>query len=875
MNKLPFVHAPLPFCDFIVYAKKTKFFHKSSMNQKQMKNKLHETGLVQYKIGDYGDYEAFIAYDPNNCPDFAEQKNKFIFSGYLQYQGKMYIGVDELPKKIRNTADLENIDGYFTFAAAETDKLIVTQDAFGKNMIFYCIYDDFMLASNRYHLLLLYLSWLNIKPEINYDKVLLMMCSEDSTFSQQSVTRDMFFERQFMMTMTEKIVINHNGFHVAEKTKTAESFNPKDESEIKKLFEQGVEEIKENGRAVFSRPWKDGIKTEVTGGWDSRLSLASILSSGNRDFTVRTVMNANTIGDITVSELIVRRFDLKRGSPHFYPRALFSDYNQCADFFRSVTMGEVFQKIYSQSHFDLSAKSLRVGGDFGEIYKGYYINRYLPDIIYNDITVDELNSLFMAKLQFTPPVKKNESMLKRIKRAVGDELNKIPGELAQEKFNHHLMFYRLRSHFGGSARQRYFNGYSWSPATSLSAFTYYNSLPYHTKYIRHPSITNADLANAICPELSDIPFTKGGVGDIHYLRVGETVDDVTLLYKNIDLSEWEKSLVQSNEELRRYYVENPHLNNSEFSRIYSERNDLSYILKETLALFDCLASQTAEMAEILNSDLREHIKNRGLANPLNDYHMRLTMLFDMISIINGGGMEYSELAENFIDETPRIKYISANLTEICQDIDIDEIINYGFTLSGGEFADFSSQPSRMTVWQGNYCDESKVELFSMKWLNNFLNAYEKTKQPKYWIFCENILTGYFNYLIWGGMSFFEQRQMLPKNTEKAYADRIIVIARMLKLSPDCWFFCGNALRIVRQHADYLTKQNADNISDEIYISLGLFHATTLLKNEKSSIKYKIEAEKRVAALNKYELTETEKLLLEINKYKLGNINEYE
>ena len=839
-SKLPFSHGPKPFRDFLIFARKNTFSPSLSGSSDKSKATiefgLRDAGLAQHPMGTFGIIETFLI-----CQDM-NINAKFIFSGYLQCKGRMYMGQQELPCELCSSNVLENLDGYFTFAATEADAVTITQDIFGKNTIFYCIYDDFALASNRYHLLLLYLSWLGIKPAINYDKVLLLMASEGAEFAQQEITRDMFFENQFMLTMTEKLVINANGFHVAEKPRAMEAFLPASETEIKGLFEQGVEEIKENGRAVFSRPWKDGVKVDISGGWDSRISAAAILATGNRDFTVRTRMVF--YGDVVVSELITKQFDLERGNPDFYPILHYESIDEPINNYRSFAMGFTFQKIYSSTYVSPDAEILRIGGDFGEIYKAYYMRQFLSDDFFTNFTVEALIKKFVSKYPFADGIKGSEPLLKRISNALISEVQAIPGELAQDKFNHLYYFYLLRAHFGYSNGYRHVFGYVWSPLTSLSAFRYHNSIPYHKRYERHPYIVNSDLAHAVFPPLASVPFAVNE--GVRYVTAGAAVDDVTHLYKDYDISEWRKHADLFKEDSRhraRSTGSNPDI----FKKAWAEIQNPTYMLRESLAVFDRLSSIDNAMCEIFNSALRERIKNCGLPSPINSYYVRLMQLADILGCFDL--LPYSQsFKDTTTDDVPRPRCIF-KLQKIKQrGYDADKIAkDSGIYLVGGEFADFSSKTplSAKVTYEMPLSDRSKIELFSMEWLGVLLDAYENKGMTGCFKICENVLTAYYTYLVWGPVNLWEERQQLPDQTTEAYAKRVIGIAHMLKLAPECWFFAGNTLKILRQHAEYLLIHYSDTENGELLVSVALRYAAEILSGDKNQKEYEHTASKRL------------------------------
>jgi hypothetical protein len=457
-------------------------------------------------------------------------------------------------------------------------------------------------------------------------------------------------------------------------------------------------------------------------------------------------------------------------------------------------------------------------------------------------SLKELSDSFINAIRKVPNTLSADSR-QRIKACLYAELQKIYGEIAQEKFNHHLTYYRLRSHFGGSVvcLHNYLHGYEWSPMTSLSAFACHNSIPYHARYNRHTSTVNVDLAHAVFPELSDIPFTSGGVGQVKYQRFGASAEDVTDLYKNKDLTDFYNA--------RKHYTaalesraKTPF--SPEREEAFIKFTDTSNLLKQTLSLFDSLREYDDEMGKIFTPELKEHIKNRGIKNNVNDWFMRVTMIADIISVCKSSAVSHKTIG--FADDVPRLDRIDLSVLENTDSYDPDRIISEnGISFQGGGYADLSSNDARVACWTGSMSDGDKIAFFSMEWLNPFLDRYEKTKSYKYWLFCENILSGYWIYLIWGGMTFFEERQLLPFDTSLAYAKRLIIMTRMLKLSPDCWYFAGSVLRIVRQHAEYLIK---DDDRKSPAFNTALICASAVLKTEKYMPEVKEEAEKRASGL---------------------------
>lgn len=202
------------------------------------------------------------------------------------------------------------------------------------------------------------------------------------------------------------------------------------------------------------------------------------------------------------------------------------------------------------------------------------------------------------------------------------------------------------------------------------------------------------------------------------------------------------------------------------------------------------------------------------------------------------------------DNVPRMEKVSLSLlNKRGNKNELEVAIEQKSILFGDECVSFLSQDERRTAWQStSLSDEAKNELFSMDWLASFLDAYEDTKTLNYWEFCEEVLTGYFMYLIRGGMTFFEERQLLSQYTERSYAKRVILIARMLQLSPEEWSFASNAIRIIRQHGLYLLERDVEK-EDKIYTALALLHIAVLLADgefKSFANKCRREGEKRLS-----------------------------
>ena len=626
IKNLPFWHAPLPYRDFVVFACKDYF-----ENQLMPENFAVSLAQLNFTQTLKASYENIRVY-------FAENKNavvteNFIFSGYLQHNGLMYMGQDELPKNLQRHEIIGAADGYFTFACTDENTTIVSQDWLGQDIIFYYMCGNYMVASNRYHLLLLFLAKLGYRGELNYDKVLMLMCCE--ALHRQNATRDMFFAGLKSMLMTENIMIDKNGWRVEEKRATARLLEPiTSKKESATLFEQGIEEIKENARAAFSYPFREGITIDITGGYDSRISLAAMLNTGRRDFSARTVVEEAVPGDKEISALITEKFNIAYRDSLFYPRELWPSFDDFLAWKRSTGMGLQYQlRDLDISRPASDCSILRISGAYGEHYKNYYM-KWVPDLLEKETTVDEIASAYV--FIYSSPFSGNNAVTKRLARLLRDEMALLPGETAQEKFNLFWTFYNARIHFGLHQGRTP----AWAPHMAKSTWRYANSIPYYERAKRHRSFINMEIARTLCPELEEIPYSNGQPMP-RYLCGGK---DVTHECQSIDFSVLQEASREFSKAWKEWCAAQENID--EYRLAWSERASVASFKRESLSLFDRLAEYSPQLAAILNPQLRVFLERTGNSKIISIYYLKLLTLADQIDIFGNPPSNTREYDEN-------------------------------------------------------------------------------------------------------------------------------------------------------------------------------------------------------------------------------------
>ena len=836
---LNFYHAEQPGVDFVIFACHPSFF--IPLKHESIRNLAIDLG-IEFK--EQAKYKDIAVYSLSRKSE--EGPSSYgVFSGYLQHNGALHFGNTEIEKSGISSEELLLADGYFTYAQFCQNATVVSQDSFGRDIIFHYITDECVVASNRCHLLLLFLSSLGIKPAINYDTVLSIMCS-DTQFYQQQISRHMLFKGIQQMPMTEYIEITEAGWTIKNKKLLERIFYPAESPEY--LFEKGLHEICTNTDAIFSRQFSDGIKVDVTGGYDSRITVAALMKLGHSNFECRTTANVNSNGDVLIGSLMAQKFGLNQGDNLFYPRMVWDSYENALDFQRSTLMGVTYTPSFGSSRVASEANCFLVTGDWAEIYKPYFTKAYLPDFLHEDISLDELANAYIQKNSFL--YNNNSQLQKRLLDVFRDEIALLPGEKAQEKFNNHLPFYRMRSHFGASVFQKQYCNCRWAPASSQSMWAYCNAVSYNERYKKHPYDLSIRIANALCQEMEGIPYAAPG--ETPKLELYGT--DVTANF-SIDRSNWDAIQKESKEKNSAWYADAV----KQKGRTVDEhaaawQNRASQIVPRAFWLLERLAEYSSEMAEIFNDTLRAWLREHA-EHPyiLPRYYIKLQNIWDQMAAMN----LLDDMDADFFLPTPAEPTLSTLPPAIFDMIPVvalihnpvefsnDLIANGILTLPNGKR--ISAKPYS-TLFQQVFDDSPEENLLFIKgldWLEALLRAYDETHESQYKNECLEAIQAFFLYL----GSDIESQLKLPSSVEHGYATRSFVLSRVLQAGYDIAELKPKIFSLLAQHAEWLSDLKNRRLNNhDVMTNRALLHLSLLMSEDARSPLWRRTALERLEEL---------------------------
>jgi len=104
-----------------------------------------------FVVGEYGgNIISLSRHEPVRMSD----NKSYIFSGYAIYNGKMFIGMDEMAQATDDIRPVNGCYGEFNSCVIGYDSIHLSSDYFGMIPWFYFDNDEVFAASNNYHLLL-------------------------------------------------------------------------------------------------------------------------------------------------------------------------------------------------------------------------------------------------------------------------------------------------------------------------------------------------------------------------------------------------------------------------------------------------------------------------------------------------------------------------------------------------------------------------------------------------------------------------------------------------------------------------------------------------------------------------------------------------
>lgn len=396
-----------------------------------------------------------------------EKKQKCCFSGMANVNGQFIYGANDIDENIHKKL-FEKIGG-FSYILADEKKVLVANDFFGINKTYYFENNDFLITSNQYHLLLLIMKKLNIKPTLNMDIIKGQMGCNHYMFAQQIYSRESIFNGIKMLAPDEYIEIENiikikqTTFAELQKTEPKEI----DRKEYFETIKKAQEEILSNLNCIFQNKSINKVTVDVTGGLDSRMVLAAI--SNIEDFDKKVKAHTLDISnDLPIACSLINAIGMEfDDSPAFT-----QPFMKTIDYKTSLFMGGTFKRFPIRNEKKYTAQNVQkisISGGFGEQVTRYYlIKDFYKTYLSQILDIDLFTSEFMKQIskESISYICDYDSSVQFAEKELQKEIKLLKGYDNLEKLESHFLVYRGPLHF----KQYMYVGNIWLPLQSKNMF---------------------------------------------------------------------------------------------------------------------------------------------------------------------------------------------------------------------------------------------------------------------------------------------------------------------------------------------------------------------------------------------------------------------
>jgi len=613
---LEFWKTPYPFNDFLVFIaeRKKKKHIKTAMKM------LEGIGLNYYFQKKYEKYTIFCASSLQlfKTTDFQQTT---VFSGVGNYKGDFIFGQHDL-NVFNDYQDIGESIGIFTSICCDNEQMVITQDFFGCGILYYAKLDNSLLVSNRYHLLLLYLSWIGFKGEINFKKVIANMYS-NTTFLAQNISSEMDICGTYQLPFDKEIIVNKYGWKIVDKECVKQSLKGCSASERIDLIECAKNEIIENVQVILQSNRFYKYVTDLSGGIDSRVVFASLLNiPGAKHIFEIFAKDVPGSNDLAIATGIKNYFDFnyynEEGRSQ-HPLSL----RENLDIWRSYFMGTYYRMgISAWSPRGDNIKQIRFSGGCGELYRTFWYKIY-GEKINNTKSIDELAENLINT--FSRLISPNQNYKKKLIEIISTELHKIQGQTLISKLDNHYLYFRNRYHFGMRAFEYYHDCPIWFPLMSKSLFKVAQSMSAEEK---RDDALMLFLTKRLNESLVRIDYASMPLEKNEYLHsLGITPDKKIPL--NTFKEDWEALQIKNRDKLLANRINMDKCFYDEWKNsdkiIVHELLNIFYTLKDINADFNSLFDH------VLLDSIIKNINNSGFRNSI---YAKLASIKDQIEIFN-------------------------------------------------------------------------------------------------------------------------------------------------------------------------------------------------------------------------------------------------
>ena len=312
---------------------------------------------------------------------------KLLFSGWGFIHNTHVVGMEEIDNE---TTREQLIKGYgcYTYVDVSKDDIYIGKDPFDLQPLFYYKDEQTFFASNRYHLLLLFLKHAQKKLIPNLERMLANFSANMVQPFLQEITTEMDVEGVWQLQNDYDIIINHEGisFVQSEYGKIYTENSSITEPDYRNSLKKAKEEMLCNMEALLRNKNYENVIVDLSGGTDTRLIYGMLPDF--EEYRGKVKICSDKIDGNKDLEIAVKINNIYKYNFDDLPRQIeISSLREAHKMCRSYYMGTYFSW-QPMSIFHRCDRTMQLVGACGELFRPYMTRKCLKTVL-EDCTVEE------------------------------------------------------------------------------------------------------------------------------------------------------------------------------------------------------------------------------------------------------------------------------------------------------------------------------------------------------------------------------------------------------------------------------------------------------------------------------------------------------
>lgn len=619
-ESIDYFKVPRPHNDFCLISSKQQVENLNDFN-KRCKNNGFETKKLSTE---HWNTENILVYDASELQDGFN--NNFIFSGYAWYNNNFVFGQSTIDQKT-SPSMLYDCVGNFSLLNVESNQIKITTDYFGYSKVFYYKDNDLLIVSNRYHLLLVVLNYLNIRCELD-EEIVLVTFASNVTLLRQTFTDNLTVKNTFMLNLCNEIVINEYGWEFIKRpiNSVLNSSEEFDSEYYSSLLNEGKNDIINNIQAISNSKLFKDIFVDLSGGKDSRVNYAALTNIPNSKeiFTIWSYEHEPGDLEIAIGINNIFNFDYYTKGDTWYK-------NNTLDYIkkkRSYFCGYHYLWYLEEKH-SYNLDKIRVTGESFESLSIRYYSDTVINLGLENVDVEKLVEEYSTLLS-KQAVIDYSSVSSIFKKYLLNSITNIPSETHLEAFDNLFLFYRGGTHAGNLDRI-YYSSAHCMPLQSKSLL---QAKKLWINNFKENKIIY-DLIDLLNPLISCLPFNSDKTNEAKK-RTFDTLQFSDIRFKscNIKLDQSDEKWKQAKDE---YDLNTTVIINKDEENILEDLSDIPTIVYENclLGLQKLSKYRNGKYKEKLCLPLYYYIKAELSNNDeIRILHNKISSILDCINLID-------------------------------------------------------------------------------------------------------------------------------------------------------------------------------------------------------------------------------------------------